>query len=423
MRPALPTASRDYSVLLSAYACEPGIGSEAAVGWGWALNLAKAGCRVHVLTRASNRARIEVDPVLGELPNLEFAYFDLPRWLRFWKRGNRGVHLYYVLWQFGAFLMARKMVRNVRIDIVHHVTFVTARFPSFMGWLGLPFVFGPLAGGEYAPRTLWWGLGYQAIVKESLRYLTMAWWRFSPLLNMSFAKARRIYATSRETRQRLPCHAQKKTEVMLGIGLESSEAQSHPRQPGGSFEILYAGRFLYWKGMEYGLEAFARLVEKNPDSRLTLLGDGPALERWRGKCSQLGLDEKVRWRKAVPRDEFLSGLCAYDVLLFPSLHDSGGMVVLEAMAAGVPIVCLDIGGPGVLVDETCGFKVSADAPAKVVDGLQAALGVLAEHRDLAAKMGEAGRQRAEAVFSWEGRVARMLCCYDELLGVARSENH
>lgn len=418
MTATVTSSSRTYSILLSAYACEPGLGSEAAVGWGWAINLAQAGCHVHVLTRSSNRRRIEHCDAAGSLQNIQFTYFDLPLWSRFWKRGNRGVHLYYLFWQIGAFFVARRLIGREQFDLVHHVSYVTARFPSLMGLLGLPFVYGPLAGGEYAPRALWQRLGLTAVIKESLRYFSMAWWRFSPFLNLGFASARRVFATSTETFQRLPRHAQRKAEIMLGIGWEPGDgaAPSQRPQSSGTFEIIYAGHFLYLKGMEYGLEAVARLLEERPDIRLTMLGDGPARTRWRQKCRQLGLTGKVRWLPSMPREEFLQALSNYDVLLFPSLHDSGGMVVLEAMAAGVPIVCLEFGGPAVLVDETCGFKIKAVKPAEAIAGLHLALKQLIENRPLGLALGAAGRRRVSEIFSWKSRVERMLRCYEEVLG-------
>lgn len=406
-------APQTFRVLLSAYACEPGLGSEAAVGWNWAVGLARAGCRVHVITRASNRARIEAYLEHSPQANLAFSYFDLPRWARVWKRANRGVHLYYLLWQLGAFFLARRLVRGGRFDLVHHVSFVTARFPSLMGFLGLPFVFGPLAGGEYAPSALWRGLGWRSVLKESTRYLSMRWWRYSPLLNASFASADRIFVTSAETRNFLPHHAQSKTQVMLGIGLEELVESQALKKEQGSLNILYAGHFQSLKGMEYGMTAFGRLAKTCPDARLTMLGDGPCKARWRGLAEKAGVADKVAWRAQMGRAEFMQGLPDYDVLLFPSLHDSGGMVVLEAMAAGLPVVCLDFGGPGVLVDERSGFKIRAVTPVEAVGGLHHALEALANDPALRVRMGQAARVRA-GEFVWDKRVGQMLDCYREL---------
>lgn len=407
--------AKSLQILLSAYACEPGLGSEAAVGWNWATGLARAGCQVHVITRASNRARIEAHLAHAPQANLRFSYFDLPRWARFWKRANRGVHLYYLLWQVGAFLLARRLVKQTRFDLVHHVSFVTARFPSFMGLLGLPFFFGPLAGGEYAPSALWRGLGWRSALKESGRYLSMCWWRFSPLLNLSFATADRIFATSLETLHRLPRHAQGKAQVMLGIGLDDGATQasrSSRENQNAQMRVLYAGHFLSLKGMDFGLQAFGRLTRENPDTSLTMLGHGHCEARWCALADRCGVADKVTWVAQMPRAEFMQCLPNFDVLLFPSLHDSGGMVVLEAMAAGVPVVCLDYGGPAVLVDASCGFKVRARTPDEAVSGLHRALATLAADPALRARMGQAARIRA-GEFAWDKRVAKMLECYRE----------
>src|SRR5271165_4363850 len=123
-------------ILLSAYACEPGKGSEPEVGWMWATELAAAGHEVWVITREANREAIETG--LGQRPisTLHFEYFDLPPWIRRWKRGAMSVYWYYALWQWGAYQLARELAKHMHFDRVQHVTFVGVRGPSFMGRLG-----------------------------------------------------------------------------------------------------------------------------------------------------------------------------------------------------------------------------------------------------------------------------------------------
>ena len=100
-------------VLVSAYACEPGKGSEPEVGWQWVNQIA----RFHetwVITRANNREAIEKALTKSPINNLHFVYVDLPEWARFWKKGRSGVHLYYYLWQFIAYRKARNISKNKR---------------------------------------------------------------------------------------------------------------------------------------------------------------------------------------------------------------------------------------------------------------------------------------------------------------------
>src|SRR5262249_39627720 len=110
---------------------------------------------VHVLTRANNRESIEGALAVAPVPNLRFAYYDLPAWMRRWKNhAGLWARLYYLAWQWGAYKVARKLCDETRFDIVHHITFGVFRHPSFMAFLGRPFVFGPVGGGETAPREL-----------------------------------------------------------------------------------------------------------------------------------------------------------------------------------------------------------------------------------------------------------------------------
>src|SRR3954453_4111451 len=87
-------------VLLSAYACKPGKGSEPGVGWTMAVGLASQH-HVWVLTRLKNRTAIQAEFAKRPLPNLHFIYHELPAWaalVRVWKRGRRGRIIYYYLW-------------------------------------------------------------------------------------------------------------------------------------------------------------------------------------------------------------------------------------------------------------------------------------------------------------------------------------
>ena len=133
-------------ILVSAYACEPGRGSEPGVGWHFAEEMSKRHS-LTVVTRANNRPAIERS---GEnwTKNVSWVWYDPPKWLTFWKRGGRGVQLFYLLWQIGVARHVRKTLRLDDFDLVHHVTFGKYWIPSFLGSFGPPLVFGPVGGDE-----------------------------------------------------------------------------------------------------------------------------------------------------------------------------------------------------------------------------------------------------------------------------------
>lgn len=395
-------------ILLSAYACEPDLGSEAAVGWGWATTLAKSH-DVYVITRESNRQRIERKLSSDPIPNLHFIYYDLPAWMRRWKRGSRGVYIYYYLWQYLIYRRAKKLAVTCNFDIVHHVTFAGIRSPSFMGRLPVPFIFGPVAGGEYSPIRLWWTFGWRARFWESLRYLSALWVRISPTIRRTLREAAHIIVTSDQTASLIPRNARARSSKMLAIAAgpmpaineETASHVSEISRINQGYRVFFAGRFIYWKGMELGLHAFARLCRVRTDATLTMIGSGPEKLRWEKLTRTLGIQNKVSWIEKLPHEEFLRVCSHYDTLLFPSLHDSGGMVVLEAMNAAVPVVCLDVGGPATLVNHQCGCKIPLGTREQVIQGLGDAMLQLASDSRARKLMGHHAAVRVSQEFSWD----------------------
>ena len=141
------------------------------MGWAWATELARQGHTVTVLTRSANRQAIE--PEAGKLPaQLRFLYYDLPAWAQTLRRLPEGRPAYYVLWQWFAARMIKRRFPRSAFDRVQHVTYVSARYPSFMGSLGIPFCFGPVSGGETVPPALRSGFSRAQRCRELLRDLS-----------------------------------------------------------------------------------------------------------------------------------------------------------------------------------------------------------------------------------------------------------
>src|SRR5207237_5761161 len=121
-----------------------------------------------------------------------------------------------------------------------------------------------------------------------------------------------------------------------------------------------------WKGVEFGLRAFAAIQPELPRAEYWIIGDGPERSRFTKLAESLGIGGSVRFFGALPRSATLEKLAECDVLLLASLHDSGGCVCTEAMALARPVVCLDLGGPALQVTNATGIKVPAQSPEPVV---------------------------------------------------------
>lgn len=346
-------------VLLSAFACDPYFGSDEEVGWQWAKHLARRDIDVTVMTRLSHKAAIEQEVArTGEFGKLRFAYVDMPRLHRVLSKINRRNQLYYYAWQWRAWREAARLHQAKPFTLVHHVTWVSFRQPSLMWKLGVPLIFGPVAGGDEIPPGYSQRFSLRQRLVEQARSALNALVRFDPFMRQTYAHARRVYFTSAAHLARVPAFVAAKARVELAIGVEDKAFA--PKPPAHSGErLLFVGRAIGWKGMDIGLDVFAKALAKRPGLQLTVVGDGEDLPRWRAQAQALGVAHAVAWRGWLPKHEVAAVYAEHDVLFYPSLRDSGGFVVLEALEAGLPVVCFALGGPGVIVDDQVGAAVPA----------------------------------------------------------------
>ncbi len=400
-------------VLLSAFACDPSFGSDEEVGWRWAIELRRSGHEVIVITRTSHRKSIE--QAVAETPALEqiqFHYVDLPGVQRCLARINRRNHLYYFIWQAAATLAARRIIAAQQIDLIHHVTWVSARQPSFMGLLGRPFWFGPVAGGDTVPLRLLGSMSFNEKCYESVRVIINLTNFINPLMYLTFLTADRIFVTSESTRKSMvPAFFHGKTRTRLAIGIDAAPAkpgrsniQSAPA--GSELRLLYLGRLLSLKGLQLLLPAIKTLADKGVKITLTIVGCGPTEQRLKSLSSSLGLDQHIKWAGWVPKAEVEQWYARHDLLVFPSLRDSGGLTTLEAMRCGLPVLSLDLAGPGEILKSGGGMRVSTQGKSlpEISAGIAAAIECFAADAVLRTRLRNETLACVDA-YSWTALVA------------------
>lgn len=392
-------------VLISAYSCEPGKGSERGVGW----NIAKEVAKYHevwVFTRPDeSKAAIEAELARNPTPNLHFVYFTLPFWQDSLRWGQSGaMQLHYYLWQIQAYFVAQKMHRQIGFDIAHHVTFVRYSVPSLLSLLPIPFVWGPVGGGESAPPKFWTDFNGKNKRYEYLRQTWRGIGELDPLTRLTARRSAIAYATTKDTAKKLSKLGASKIEQASETGisqLEIEQLSQCPPPSGEPVRFINVARLLHWKGIYLGLRAFA---EANlTGAEYWVVGEGPEQEKLHALAKDLNIADRVTFFGLLDRKEVLVRLGQCSALVHPSLHDSGGWVILEAMASGRPILCLDLGGPGETVTSDIGIKVPAHSPEQAVSDLAQAMVKLAKNPDLCVQMGKIGQQRIKELYSWSAK--------------------
>lgn len=385
-------------VLISAYACEPGTGSEGGVGWNVVRELATRHELV-VLTRANNAAKIRG---CGEAwaDTVEWEFYDPPKWLTLWKRGPRGVQMFYVLWQLGIWRRARKLIKVHHFDVAHHLTFGKYWVPSPLAWLGVPFVFGPVGGGESTPDPLRAVFGWRGRTTERARDLIRAALKFPSPLRATLRRASRTLATTEQTAAVLREIGVPEVKVLAQSGISPEElerfaAEEPAASAGGPVRLVTACRLIHWKAVDFAIAALALVRKSGMDARLTVLQDGPERANLERLARELGLAEYVDFPGRLPTlADVFRLILASDALVHPALHEAFGQACLESLALGTPVICLDWGGPGVIVADGCGYKVEPGTREETVARLAEAITALAAARGSGCGMRATARRRA-----------------------------
>lgn len=402
-------------ILLSAFAFAPNVGSEPGVGWRWAIELSRQH-DVTVVTDTTRRALIEISGV--QLPPTVRIFYFRPRWLSAVPLNSTTAQFLYTAWQFCILGFVRNIHRRESFDLAIHCTYSVFRHPSFLGYLGIPFIFGPVGGGEDAPFALKRSICGWEKYKEFLRVVANKIALVDPFLWLSYSRVTLILVSTDQTRHALPWGFRKRAVVYSNLGVDTlSDARPNCRIEGKPLQILFAGRLLGWKGVHLVIRAFAMARDRGVNIELTILGDGPYIGELRRVAASVRVEPEIRWLRHLPQPEVFMLYRSMHAFIFPSLHDSGGTVVLEAQSFGVPVICLDIGGPATLVTPDSAIIVSTHhrSEADVVHGLANAIQHLADDELSRFAMSVAAIKHAREDMSWERRVYGIFPLIDQAI--------
>ncbi|MFD1342723.1 glycosyltransferase family 4 protein [Litorisediminicola beolgyonensis] len=412
-------------VLVIAEAANPEWVSVPLVGWSMSQALGEV-ADTHVVTHLRNR-----DAFLraGQVEGRDFTAIDsdaiakplwkLSEWLRMgegkgWTLVTALSSLSYpyferLVWQrFGA------QIARGNWDIVHRVTPLSPTAPSPLAprisRAGVPFVIGPLNGG--VP----WPAGFDAERRAEREWLTnlRSVYKILPGRNATLDHASAILAGSRHTASEIPERLASKLVWLPENGIDPARfnRRAAPPSPGEPLRAVFVGRLVPYKGPDMALEAAAPLIESGRMS-LDIVGDGPMRALLEAQAARFGTS--VRFHGWRPHKEVQDIMAKAHILLFPSIREFGGGVVLEAMALGLPPLVVEYGGPAELVTPETGFTVPCSDRAGIVADVRARLTALAEDPSPLCPIGDAARQRVAQSFTWSAKARQVRQVYDWVL--------
>ena len=404
--------SRASTVLLSAYACCPGRGSEPRYGWQYLLMYARIYRRVILLTSATDHLRVRQELEALQIRNVTLVVIHMPFGLdRLHSVPVGGIHLHYWLW----LRAAKRAVRHLdeKIDFAHHITYGSLQFGSPIYELTCPFIFGPVGGGQVTNKVFYPLMGKARYIETIRNIVSTSFYRFNPFFKGTIAKASLIYCSNKETYSAassfLPADQRHKLKMMLDTVLDDaffSVPLPEKRPAQRPLSALWVGRLIPRKGIEILLNTALLLKEEN--FTLTMVGDGPMREKTLEFIKTHGLEKTVQFIGQVDQRKLLEYYRKADLLLFLSYRDSAGLQIVEAFSQGVPALSFDQFGASLLINEDTGIKIPIEGTVgEIQEKIAGAIRDLARQPEKLAAMSRHAATYARE-FSWEIRKETIL---------------
>ncbi len=406
-------------------------GGEASLPWLCFKFLRQRGIDAHLV--AHGRTRPEV--IAGFPNDLDRLHFvpetRIDYWL--WKLGQYVpsklnsqtlVILRYVMAQLEQRKIVKRLIRSQGIQIVHEINPVSPKQVSAMFDLGVPVVIGPLAGGMLYPPAFAYMESRATRAVEAFGRAT------SHLLNRLLPgklQADAIIIANEQARRALPHGVRGDLYEMPDVGVDLSvwndgdaagdaSSDANVAHSTDAVRFVYLGRLADWKGVQFLLEAFPRVLAAAPGATLDILGDGEDRKQLEAQVNRLGLTQRVTFAGWIAASEGARRMRSADALVLPSLHECGGIVLIEAMAVGVPVIATRWGGPAAHVTDATGIRVSPDTREGFIQGLADAMIRIAQSPDLRRRMGAAGKAHVrQGLYDWNRKTDFLLKLYEKLV--------
>ena len=409
-------------ILINAYACSPGMGSEPGMAWNWVSNLAKF-CELYIITEGEFREKIEeVVPTLEQGKNMHFFYNPVSEEIRkmCWNQGDWRFYKYYKEWQWKTYLMAKDICKQEKMDVLHQLNMIGFREPGYLWKLsqenGVPFVWGPIGGLKQFPTAYLKEAGLKMQLFMRLKNFLNIWQlKHEKRVDEALKTAKLLISSIPDSYRALKKYKGLESIVIPETGCFLSEDISTSRFDTEEFHIMWVGKFDFRKQLPLALQAVA--LAKNPKLKLDVYGSGSVdqVEMAKNIAEELGISDLVIWHGNQQNDVVMEAMRKAQLFFFTSVNEDTSTVVLEAVSNRLPVVCFDACGMSAVIDDSVGRKIALSHPSQSAHDFAQILNELEGNRALLKHLSENCKQR-QMELSWEAKARKVVEEYERIIG-------
>lgn len=410
----LYTSCSVRKILISAYAVSPDHGSEPGLGWNWCVRLAETN-ELFIITEGEFRDRIEAAlPKLAQGKNMHFYYNPVSDRVRrmCWNQGDWRFYFHYRRWQRRTLEIARGICRDHPIDIIHHLNMIGFREPGFLWKIpDIPYVHGPINCKFEYPMAFW----RDAPLKERLvirikDIISLLQMKYMVRFHRAIRRADVVLTANSDSRSLLKKYLNRDSYMLNEAGADSCGFDRKGFSAQG-LNILWVGRLSVYSKLP-GLALRAVSLTSDPRITIHFVGAGDD-KQYREMAHRLAIESRCFWHGALPHQEVLELMRTMDVLLMTSVVEGTPHVVLEAVASGLPVVCLDTCGQGDIVNSESGVKIALTDLDEVSRDIAGVLDSLNGHPDILEQLSKGCMHRIPEL-SWDAIVNKMQDIYEKI---------
>lgn len=409
------------SILINAYACSPNMGSEPGMAWNWCLNLAKY-CELHIITEGEFRDNIEaVLPTLPQEKNMHFYYNPVSEEIRkmCWNQGDWRFYKYYREWQWKTYTMAKEIIKQHHIDIVHQLNMIGFREPGYLWKIeDKPFVWGPIGGLKQFPSNYLEGAGIKMKLFNRIKNIINIYQiKHDKRVNQALKKAELLISSIPDSYNAIKKYKGLNSTIIPETGCfidDNTIRQNRTNRADEDFRLLWVGKFDFRKQLNIALTAIAKLKDKS-NIKLIICGSGSDdhISYYKQMAVNLGIEDNVVWKGNIENSKVKEEMHKSDIFFFTSVSEDTSTVVLEAVSCGLPVLCFDTCGMGYVINESVGQKVPLTNPRQSADDFAEKINYLYNNREYLQKLSDGCKQRQKEL-SWDNKAKQMVELYNKV---------
>jgi len=408
------------NILINAYSVRPDYGSEPGMGWNWIINLAKQ-CKIFIITEGEWKD--EIDAAIKKLPqkeNIQFYFNPVPEKVRkmCWNQGDWRFYYYYKQWQRKSLIIARNIINENDIDILHQLNMIGFREPGYLWKIeGIPFIWGPIGGMENFPLAYLKGAPLKQKVFNILKNVINSYQiRYSIRVGNAISRADALVAAVNGVKEKIEWYYKRKVFLINETGCYvKNEKQEFESEKDNHFDIIWVGKFDFRKQLALALNTIAK-TRFLPGLKFHIIGTGLPREVlfYRNLAKKLLIEDVCIWHGSLSNEEVQRIMQNSQLLFFSSVMEGTPHVVLEAIGNNLPVLCFNTCGQGVSVNSEVGIKIELNSIDQSINAFSENIIRLYQNRKILSKLSGGCSQR-QIELSWDIKTREMIKIYESIL--------